>query len=431
MRSRLVALTALASMVVLVAGCGTDPAPAPAGPVMLRAEGVQRLDPSAGAPVAEVVEGITRFGYELAPTSPGENWVASPTSIAIALAMVRAGAGGGTAAEIDEVFGFPAGVHEAFNALTRQVITADVPPAGDEATPTRAPGAPARPSTVCVGNAVFPAQDFEIKQAYLRTLAEQYGTGVYPIDFHQPSAVEQINDWARRQTADRIDKVFDQLDPETALVLANTAYLKGEWWVPFDEAATADEEFRRADASTVQVPMMHLTADLPYASGDGWQAVEVPYGADGSFAMRIVVPTGSTAPRDLLAPEVQASIASGRNTHRVGLALPRWDFASDVKLGEELVRLGIVDAFDADRADFSGISPVRLYIQQAVHRANISVDEFGTEAAAVTAVVMAPTAAAPSPELTVRADRPFAFAIVHVATGAPLFIGQVADPAAH
>jgi serpin B len=409
-----------------VAGCGKDPMPA--APMLLRAEGVARVVPPSDAPVADVVAGIAAFGYDLAPTA-GENWVASAASIAIALAMARAGANGPTATEIDEVFRFPAsGLHEALNSLSRQLVTAELPPPRGQAT-TRAPGSPPGPTTVSIGNAVFPSSTFTINQAYLQLLAQQYGTGVYPVNFREPAAKQTIDAWARRQTADRIQKVFDEVDPDTAMVLANTVYLKGDWTTPFDPTLTGDEPFHRIDGSTIRVPTMHLQADLDYAEGDGWQAVELPYG-DGSYAMRIILPTGTAVPRELLAPQVQSAVSAGLRSQRVDLALPRWDFATTVPLKDQLMKLGVVSAFDPDKADFSGMSPTPLYIANAIHRATITVDESGTEAAAVTALEMAPTSAPPPATVRLYADRPFAFAIVHVATATALFIGQVADPSA-
>jgi serpin B len=89
-------------------------------------------------------------------------------------------------------------------------------------------------------------------------------------------------------------------------------------------------------------------------------------------------------------------------------------------------------AFSAD-ADFSGVTTAqRLRISEVVHKAYIDVDEQGTEAAAATAVVM--TAAARfqggDPPVEVIADRPFLFAVTDSATGLPLFLGRVSDPAA-
>src|SRR5258706_12862522 len=121
MRSGWIAVATVACGVLLVAACEAESTPPQAGPMLLRADGVARLTPPADAPADAVVDGIMRFGYRLAPSSAAENGVMSPTSIAIALGMVRAGAGGVTAAEIDETLGFPPAVHEAFNVLTRQL----------------------------------------------------------------------------------------------------------------------------------------------------------------------------------------------------------------------------------------------------------------------------------------------------------------------
>jgi serpin B len=85
--------------------------------------------------------------------------------------------------------------------------------------------------------------------------------------------------------------------------------------------------------------------------------------------------------------------------------------------------------FDAAVADFSGIAEPPLWIGDAIHRATITVDELGTEAAAVTGLAF-PRSARPSPDAVIRADRPFAFVILDTRERMPLFLGQVADPSA-
>jgi serine protease inhibitor len=105
--------------------------------------------------------------------------------------------------------------------------------------------------------------------------------------------------------------------------------------------------------------------------------------------------------------------------------MPRWDFAIDLDLIPPLQELGMKAPFGAG-ADFSGMLP-GVWIDQAVHRANITVDEWGTEAAAVTGLGFNESGP-PPPNVTIRADHPFAFAIVDTQTGAPVFIGHVADP---
>jgi serpin B len=144
--------------------------------------------------------------------------------------------------------------------------------------------------------------------------------------------------------------------------------------------------------------------------------------------MRILLPAPDVAPGKLLAPATMSAVTAALQTRDVALSLPRWDFASDLDLVAALRKLGLTLPFTS-AADFGAISP-GLYVDQAVHRANVTVDEWGTEAAAVSGLSFATAARAPA-KIQMTVDRPFAFAIVHTPTGVPLFMGQVADPSAH
>jgi len=414
-------------VILLVAACGGGGPSSPGGgPRLLQAAGVPRAEVR-NAPVATVANGITAFAHDLDRLSaePGANTVLSPLSIAVAFAMARAGAGGTTAAQIDKVLRFPpAGLNEAFNAITRQIVTTQGPP------PPRPPDASRKsgqvePPVVALANALFARNGYPIRQAYLRVLAAQYGTGVHTVDFTSPSAARQINEWVRLQTAGLITKLFDQLNPATLLVLANALYLRADWAQPFARSQTADETFTRANGSTVRAPMMHQLGHFRYANGRGWQAVELPY-AGADLAMRILVPTGGMTPADLLAPTVQAAVAAGLRPSTVDLSLPRWKATSVLDLTALLPKLGMTAPF-GPAADFSGIAG-GLQIEQAVHRARITVDEWGTEAAAVTGLAFATSGVAPGSAVTIRADHPFACVILHTTTGVPLFVGHVVDP---
>jgi serine protease inhibitor len=359
----------------------------------LAAEGVTRAAPPTDAPVEEIAAGVTRLGYEL--LSGSGNRVLSALSVAYAFGMVRAGASGETAAEIDQVFGFPAaGTHAAFNAVT-----------AGAAGPVR------------VANGLFPQHGLPVGAAFLTTLATHYGTGVHPVDF-TGDAAEVINDWVRHQTAGRIPMLFDRLPSSTRLVLANTIHLKAEWRHPFAVLPTTEDPFTLAGGEVVRVPTMHLHADLRYAAGPGWQAVELPY-RDVDLAMRVLVPD-SLAPQTLLAPDVLAAVEAALRPEYVDVSLPRFDFASSIDLAETLPPLGLRRVFRPD-AELGGISP-GLHVDQAVQRASITVDEWGTEAAAATGLAML-VSYRPPPVTAVRADRPFAFVIAH--RGTPLFTGTV------
>ncbi|MGQ0775241.1 MAG: serpin family protein [Pseudonocardiales bacterium] len=429
-RTRLTALLAGLTAVLLLAACAgavddgsaVDDRGAP-GSGVLAAQGVSREVPT-DAPVEQTVAGLTAFGHDLytVAADPAKNTVISPLSIGYAFGMARAGASGQTASQLDQVFAFPAaGPHTAFNDLDRQIVTAGGPPPPPSPDAPRAPDARPAPPVVAIANGLFIQDGLPVTDGFLRILAAQYEAGarIFPAG----QGAEQINAWVREQTAERIDRLFDQLDPTTRLVIANAVYLKADWQAPFAKIPTTDATFTRADGTTVAVPMMRQQESLRYASGPDWQAVELPYAAS-ELAMRVIVPQEARPPAELLSPEMLAQVDSGLRPEQVDLFLPRWDFATDLNLLPAVQKLGLTDL-----DDFSGISPVGFGLDQAVHRANITVDEWGTEAAAVTGLAFVESAP-PPPQFVVRADRPFAFVIVHKPTGAPLFIGHVADPLA-
>jgi serine protease inhibitor len=237
---------------------------------------------------------------------------------------------------------------------------------------------------------------------------------VHPVDFDSGDAAHAINAWVRRQTAGKIKQAYDPATRGDLLVLANTVYLHADWASPFTET---DEEPFHASDGTVDVPTMRLTADLPYASGDGWESVDLPY-ADGDLVMRILLPAAGGDPAELLRPAATATAAQPR---RLELHLPKWTFSSKA----DLRQLGPPELFGPD-ADLNGIIPGAT-ITQAEHQAYIAVDEKGTEAAAATTFAIA-TSGEVDPPTVVRVDRPFAFAIVHRPTGIPLFVGRVTHP---
>jgi serpin B len=361
--------------------------------------------------------------------SAAVNWIASPLSLACAFAMARAGAHGTTAEQLDEFFGFPArGRDDAFNAITARLVTGHVPsqPIDPDAVRPKKPGDPPAPPTVSLGNALFLQDGFRVVAAFLDVLAASYGTGVHMVDFRKPDAVRAIDAWVSAQTAGRITKVFESLDPATELVLANAVFFHGDWVQAFDPTMTQPGTFTRSDQSAMSVPMMHRASTFRYGTVRGSQVLELPY-AKGPYAMWVMLPTSGTQPDDMLTPAAMAAFAASLETTRVDVYLPRFDFATNIDLAGRLRSLGVAVPF-SPAADFSGIAG-GLYIDQAIHRANVTVGEYGTIAAAVTAISMVLSSGMASGAMPVfRADRPFAFAIVGGDQHVPLFVGRVTEP---
>jgi serpin B len=371
---------------------------------------------------------MTAFAHRLMRAEPtAGNWIVSPLSLACAFAMARVGARGETAAQLDAFFGFPAhGRDDAFNAITRQLVTADVPPRPTRATPK--PGTPPAAPVVSLGNGLFLQRGFQVGEAFLRTLAAAYGAGFRSVDFSTPEALRQLDAWVSAQTAGRITKLFDSLDASTELVLANAVYFKGDWVTTFDAHITMDAPFTRIDGTTTSAPMMNQAGRFRYASVNGAQIVEVPY-ARGPYAMWIMLPRPNGSMNDLLTPQTMSAIGAALAPAQVDMYVPRWDFATTIDLGTVLPAIGLTVPFSGG-ADFGGIAS-GLAISQAIHQANITVGEWGTVAAAVTAIAGVTSGRISPPDrVTFRADRPFVFAIVGGDNHVPLFVGRVTDPSA-
>jgi serpin B len=247
------------------------------------------------------------------------------------------------------------------------------------------------------------------------------------------AARNEINGVIAEQTAGKITGLLPpgSIGPLTRLLLANAVYLKAAWLQPFPAAQTSDAPFYPdgQDRADMTVPMMRGTAARAYVRGDGYQAVLLPY-AGGSLAMAVILPDGPLAAlRPALAAGTLSGVLAGTSRHQVTLSLPRFRVQAAFDLIPVLRQLGVNEAFSGD-ADFSGITEAEpLHISAVAHEAYIDVDEQGTEAAAATAVGIRAAAAFRSPPpVTMIVDRPFLFAIIHTATGLPLFVGQVSRP---
>jgi serpin B len=399
---------------------------APVQPELLTADGVERASVDRAAypgQLAAFRDSALRLGDALLASGEG-NVVASPGSLLIALAMVRAGASGGAAAEMDAVLGLPeADRDEAMNALLASLEEYDGDPGSvDEDNP------PAKP-LVHTANGLFVDKNVPTGKGYLDALAQHYGSGVYPVDFRDEAVTSPaIDAWVNKNTGGRIGKAPAPYDPHNTFSLLNSVYFAAAWEVPFDANDTSDDPFTTAGGATVDVPTMHGLQELAYAEGSGWQAVDLPYGE--GFIMRLVLPAReSDGGADAVNADLLAEVARALDVadpEDVDLALPTWDHKSHFELRAILEQLGLQETLNTTTG-FDAIQP-GLMITQAAQDANITVAEKGTVAAAVTQINGMATSIQPEPARSLTFDRPFHYQIVHVGTGLPLFMGKVADP---
>lgn len=409
-----------------VVGCASTGGPVAAQSVQSDLKRMTAPD-VADADLVELVRGNAAFALELYHVlrQDHDNLFYSPYSISVALAMTYAGARGETEEQMADALHYTLAqerLHAAFNAL-------------DLALASRGEGAKGKDGEgfqLHVANAIWGQQDYTFLDAYLDVLALNYGAGLRLVDFvNAPEEARvTINEWVSEQTEGKIEDLIPEgaIDALTRLVLTNAIYFNAAWREPFEKERTEDAPFYLLDGSQVTVPLMHQVERLGYAAGQGYQVVELPYDG-GELSMVILVPAEGqfeAFEEGLDAARIE-SILQELSYRQVALGMPKFEIESSFSLVDALSALGMPVAFSED-ADFSGMTGNReLTIGEVVHKAFVSVDEAGTEAAAATAVMMELTAA-PAEPVEVTIDRPFMFAIRDIQTGALLFVGRVVDP---
>ena len=378
--------------------------------------------------LADLVRGNNGFAvdlYRALREQESGNFFYSPFSISIALAMTWAGARGETEREMADVLHFTLPqdrLHPAFNALDLELAQ-------------RGQGARGRDGKgfrLHIVSALWGQKGYQFLPEFLDALARNYGAGLRLLDFvSDPEAARRvINDWVSEQTGGRIQDLIPPgaVDALTRLVLTNAIYFNAAWAEPFEKNRTADGPFYLLDGRQVTVPMMRQTAQFGYAEGEGFQAVELPYDGE-ELAMVILLPQEGRFEEfeaALDAARVEEILGSLTSRH-LNLTMPRFRVESSFRLADTLAAMGMPSPFQPGQADFSGMDGTRdLYIRAVLHKAFVSVDESGTEAAAATAVIVGLTAL---PGLEVTVNRPFIFLIRDRQTGAVLFIGRVVNPA--
>ena len=389
---------------------GTTPASTPTE-TPLDAPPPITADPVAAA--AAWVAGINAAGWGFHRHLEG-NAVSSPISIGVAFSLARAGASASTGPALDGIFGFPAaGTHSAARAVSLRLDKAS-----------------AGTTTLEVANRLFPDDDFSPLPAFLDTATARYGAAIEPIDTSNGAeAAEIINRWASESTRGLIPRIVSgDAVQDQELVLVNTVYLKADWVEPFLPEFTRDGRFTTGDGRSVTVPFMRdrIPVTRRFADLGDADAVELPY-QGGQLAMWLIVPRepgGLAAVEETLSAEALTGLDSAARKGSVHLTMPTWEQElPPADLFGWLCPLGFCAG-----AAFDNIAP-GIMITAALHSAKIIVDEKGTEAAAATAMAFV-TSGPPPPDLTVVADRPFLWAIVHRDTGAILFVGRLVDPAA-
>ena len=372
---------------------------------------------------SRLVSANTTFGFKLfakvAEQDGGKNIFISPASIGLALAMTYNGAAGETKDGMARALEIQGMNHLELNQAYSQLRTAL-----ESADPK---------VQLSIANSLWGKKGVEFNPSFIERNKQYYGAEITALDFNDPGAPAAINSWVSDKTKGKIDKIIDRIESQAILFLINAIYFKGAWSAEFDKAKTRPDQFTTLAGLQKPHPMMNQSGKYRYYEGKDFQAVSLPYGG-GRISMYIFLPAKSTSlgafQKGLNAANWDSWMRAFVETQG-DIAVPRFRVEYEIGLNEALKQLGMGTAFDADRADFSGIakSSENVFISRVKHKAFAEVNEEGTEAAAATSVEMSVTSVMrPRKSFRMIVDHPFFCAIRDNTTGALLFMGSIVDP---
>lgn len=389
---------------------------------------VSSLDTSGATPrsVSELVRGANEFAFDIYSKLAEEenNVFLSPYSIHTCLSMVYEGARGKTEKEMREVLNLPeeSDIRRSAFASFQKELNEN------------------RTVKLKTANALWPQKNYPFYEEYLETVKKYYFARIEALDYinNRTYAADRINEWAAEHTENKIKKVVSESDLIGALlVLTNAIYFKGDWLIPFDESRTENGTFYLFGGSSIETPMMQFHENrlienkFYYAETSDIKALKLLYSGK-DMSMIFLLPKEGSGSISWLKNYIDYSKFENieekfEEREMSVIKIPKFEFETKYRdeFKNALIDLGMNTAFIPGEANFSGMDGTRnLFVGKAIHKAYVKVDEKGTEAAAVTAVIMLGV----SEKFTFVADHPFMFIIEDEKTGAILFIGSVSNP---
>jgi serine protease inhibitor len=384
----------------------------------------------------------SRLLARLTDAEPGKNVFISPTSIALALAMVQNGAAGTTAAAVAHILGISDVSLEELNAASEQLL-AELGKLDLETAEEAKWGRKVHPDEyrvmMHVANGLWTQQDVPVEPAFSERLEAFYKAKAAAVDLRDPAEIAKINEWVSECTMGRIPQIVTPFTDQPGAVLLNVVYFRGGWRSKFEANNTQEGLFHLPDGSSKPVPFMQQEAHRPYYENEQMQVVELPFigtreRTPTSVCALVVLPKPGHTLNAVLSTltaewwgRLEQNLFQGHNVE-VNLHLPRFTVEYDINLNTALADMGMAVAF-TNQADFRGMTSQSTRIDSVQHKTYLLVNEEGCEAAGATAVKMY-SFGIHEPAIEMRVDRPFLFAIVTHPGPAVLFVGAINDPVA-
>lgn len=349
--------------------------------------------------------------------SRNESFVASPLSIAIALAMVAEGADDETLEEIINVLGFGDIGLDRMSDILASVLSG----INEESDSL----------TLCIANACYVNHSFGLYQEYVECMNQAFSADVAMLDFSNPNTVaSKVNNWCKQKTNGNIDSILgaDDIDNNTLVIWLNAIHMRGKWYWPFKKELSHTMDFIRVNGNAVPLTMMKSDISVPYLNSTHFAAVRLPY-CSKRLDMTVILPYDAASLDNLLAQLSQEyinNIDEAMKETEVSIFLPRFStsFYADDSVKAALQEMGICRAFDISKAQINKLSPSsNAYISLIRQKAEIQVCEDGTEASAVTVIKGDKTSVDSHARIDFMANHSFIYLITDRQTGLLLFTG--------
>lgn len=350
---------------------------------------------------------------EIAAQQDSRNFAISPLSIQIALYMVYNGAEGETREEIGELLHMMDADLETLNQQVEGLLEylTNLVDNGH----------------LDIHNALFYDQDrVVLAEQFVDRLSRYFDVHDENLDFDDPSAVTSINGWVQDKTYDKIQEVIQDISDLEVLFLINALYLKADWVNGFLQEATSDKPFTTTTGNEIMVPTMHQTTNVEHLTREGAVIARLPL-ADSALFVYLIMPDNPGDLEDLFDSDFMKDLWENNlefQSSRFRFEMPLVEIKTHLNLNETLQTLGMVTAFNPEKAELSQMgeskSGLPLHISRTLHDVYLRMDERGVEGAAVTTVGVGVTSLPPA----LQFNKPFAYLIVDQQYNIPVFMGQ-------
>lgn len=367
-----------------------------------------------------IIESNNRFAFDVYNQlhNSKSNLIFSPASITSAVAMTAIGASGNTFDEIRNTFYFTKDKTELGESYQNTFETYNVS---------------SKNVQLYNANSLWLEKTLTLNQSFTNQNKKHFNSSLHQADFfnNPEKSRNKINNWVLKNTNNRIKDLLKPsvIDKSTRLVLVNALYFKGAWSESFNKSQNTKDQFQIGKKDFITTTFMNKIVGAWHYSDKCLEVIDIPY-EDQKYSLMIIIPKSFKKLKKvekLVNYDFYTYYAKNKEMKKIDLSMPKFSTESEFDLNSTLQKLGMKEAFTGN-ADFSGITKQeKLYISKVIHKANISVDENGTEAAAATAVTMRKTSISHYSE-QIKVDKPFIFILRNNANNLIFFVGKITNP---